>query len=288
MTLLFCGFWEGSRVSWPSLFCFFRFIPFLPLLRRSFGFTHVASTIAKKRGLGAVSLDDLRLQYILSSTISGVENTWAMLSKVACLACLLVVVAAVESEVGPCEKPAMLKAVKQMAPDCIDACPVICPKLNTLIMTALIGIDPTSQAPLLLFFFWGGGLWQGNDIKQHIFSEKFRRSRRRKLGGSVTRVKMVVFSSNKIIQVPSCQLPANKSPIPRCAMLLMFGFAWIDHHAECCWLQPPAMTSSLCRRTKPSSERLVICLQHLQLQLVFFGAPTKNWNTPNGWFVKHR
>lgn len=66
-----------------------------------------------------------------------------MLSKVACL---LVVVAAVESEVGPCERPAMLKAVKQMAPDCIDACPIICPKLNSLIMTALMGIDPTSQA----------------------------------------------------------------------------------------------------------------------------------------------
>eukprot|EP00434_Breviolum_minutum_P046060 symbB.v1.2.041459.t1/scaffold8231.1/size7159/1 len=65
-----------------------------------------------------------------------------MLSKVACL---LVVVAAVESEVGPCERPAMLKAVKQMAPDCIDACPIICPKLNSLIMTALMGIDPTSQ-----------------------------------------------------------------------------------------------------------------------------------------------
>eukprot|EP00438_Fugacium_kawagutii_P033192 Skav219806 [mRNA] locus=scaffold147:212266:212705:- [translate_table: standard] len=39
----------------------------------------------------------------------------------------------------------MLQAVKEMAPACIESCPAICPKLNTLIMTALMGIDPTFQ-----------------------------------------------------------------------------------------------------------------------------------------------
>lgn len=60
-------------------------------------------------------------------------------------ACLLTFALATESEVEPCERPAMLRAVKDMAPLCIEACPAICPKLNGLIMTALMGIDPTSQ-----------------------------------------------------------------------------------------------------------------------------------------------
>ena len=43
-------------------------------------------------------------------------------------------------------KGGMLEAVKQMAPDCIAECPKLCLKLNGIIMTALMGMDPTQQA----------------------------------------------------------------------------------------------------------------------------------------------
>ena len=69
-----------------------------------------------------------------------IHNMWVV------AACLLTFAGAAESEVQPCERPAMLRAVRDMAPTCIEACSAICPKLNGLIMTALMGIDPTPQA----------------------------------------------------------------------------------------------------------------------------------------------
>eukprot|EP00913_Durusdinium_trenchii_P018522 g17404.t1 len=44
-----------------------------------------------------------------------------------------------------CTQSGILQAVKRMAPACIAACPDLCSELNTIIMTALMGINPKAQ-----------------------------------------------------------------------------------------------------------------------------------------------
>ncbi|CAE7251316.1 unnamed protein product [Symbiodinium pilosum] len=54
--------------------------------------------------------------------------------------CILQGKASAETEA--CSGSSLLLAVKDLAPSCIAACPDICPHLETLIMQALMNIDP--------------------------------------------------------------------------------------------------------------------------------------------------
>eukprot|EP00439_Symbiodinium_sp_Y106_P058595 s305_g8.t1 len=56
---------------------------------------------------------------------------------------LLVAFAGAAEESLPCSGSSLLLAIKDLAPSCIAECPGICPHLQTLVMQALMNVDPT-------------------------------------------------------------------------------------------------------------------------------------------------